>query len=168
MTMTLPPNDKKSILQKILRGLKTLYLKIFRINDTPHKIAAGFALGVFLGILPATGIVAAIFLSILFKVNRASAIIGSVITNTWVTIPFFFMSVQIGAKLSHTTPESIKTSWDLLCRDFHWSALLESAAQKIFIPVILGYLLLSLLAGMIAYVIALFFSWYVQHKKQAK
>lgn len=44
---------------RILRLLKLIYIKLFRINDTPQKIAQGFGLGVFLGILPGTGPIAA-------------------------------------------------------------------------------------------------------------
>ncbi len=162
---TIQPIDKKSITQKTLRGLQSLYLKIFRINDSPHKIAAGFGLGVFLGILPATGVIAAIILSVFLRINRASAILGSVITNTWVTIPFFFMSIQIGAKLSGSTPESIKAEWILLFQDFHWAKLMEGAAQKIFIPIVLGYIFLSLCAGVLAYLIALAVTSWMQRRK---
>ena len=32
---------------KVARFFKALYLKLFRINDTPQKIAIGFGVGVF-------------------------------------------------------------------------------------------------------------------------
>ncbi len=161
------PNAKKTARQRILRWLKTIYLKIFRINDSPHKIAAGFGLGVFLGILPATGIVAAIFLAVLFRVNRASAILGSLLTNTWVTIPFLFMSVQISAKLSRTPSKTIDHEWSLLWQDFHWTRLFEHATHKLLIPVIAGYLILSFCAGILAYIIILTITWHIKKNRSS-
>jgi len=59
-----------------------LYLKLIKINDTPQKIAFGFGLGVFSGIFPGTGPLAALFLALILRANRASALLGSLLTNT--------------------------------------------------------------------------------------
>ncbi|MDD5669514.1 MAG: DUF2062 domain-containing protein, partial [Candidatus Omnitrophica bacterium] len=68
---------------KLARFFKFIYLKIFRINDTPRKIAFGFGLGVFLGILPGTGPVASVIVAAFLHANKAAALLGSLITNTW-------------------------------------------------------------------------------------
>jgi hypothetical protein len=60
--------DKKKLVNRVVRFSKFLYLKTVRINDLPHKIAMGFALGSFLGVLPFTGVVAALILAVIFKV----------------------------------------------------------------------------------------------------
>jgi len=85
---------------RISRFFKAVYLRLFRINDTPQKIALGLGLGVFMGVLPGTGPVAALALAFLLKVNRASALLGSVLTNTWLSIPVFLLSLRVGASFA--------------------------------------------------------------------
>ena len=58
--------QKKSLLNKIKRLAKLVYLKLFRINDSPLKIALGFGLGVFIGVMPGVGPVIALLLAFLF------------------------------------------------------------------------------------------------------
>lgn len=65
--------------------------RFFLIDDTPHKIAAGAALGIFLGIAPGVGVTATIVLSSIFGFNRLAAITTVLATNTWtliVALPF--------------------------------------------------------------------------------
>lgn len=87
------------MLNKISRSFRLIYTKLFRINDSPQKIALGFGLGIFLGILPGTGPVAALFLALLFRVNRASALLGCLLTNTWLSIVSFLFSIKVGSAI---------------------------------------------------------------------
>ncbi|MDD5109551.1 MAG: DUF2062 domain-containing protein, partial [Candidatus Omnitrophica bacterium] len=64
---------EKSGFNKILNFL---FSKLFKINDTAGKIALGVGLGVFSGLMPATGPLAALFLAFIFKANRAAALLG--------------------------------------------------------------------------------------------
>ena len=77
------------MINKIREYLRLILAKLFNINDTPHKIALGLGLGVFAGILPGTGPIAAIFLALAFRANRASALLGSLLTNTWLSLVTF-------------------------------------------------------------------------------
>jgi uncharacterized protein (DUF2062 family) len=56
---------KKTKANRIARLLKTVYLKLFRINDSPLKIALGFGLGVFVGVMPGIGPVIALLLALI-------------------------------------------------------------------------------------------------------
>jgi len=60
--------------------------KILHIDDEPHKIAGGLALGVFISFSPFYGahMVLAIVLAFLFRLNKVAAIAG-----TWVVLPWF-------------------------------------------------------------------------------
>ena len=103
--------DKKSVLSRISRFFKALYLKIFRIDDSPQKIALGFGLGVFLGVMPGMGPIAALAIAFLLKANRASALLGSILTNTWLSIPVFFLAVKTGAVVTGSSHEVIRSEW---------------------------------------------------------
>ncbi|PIR13657.1 MAG: hypothetical protein COV50_05635, partial [Flavobacteriales bacterium CG11_big_fil_rev_8_21_14_0_20_35_7] len=63
------------------------------MNDTPQRIALGLGLGSALGMLPGTGPLAALFLAVVFKVNRASAFLGSLATNIWLSLVTFLLAL---------------------------------------------------------------------------
>lgn len=150
--------NKKNLLNKIGRFFKALYLKLFRIDDSPQKIAAGFGLGVFLGVMPAMGPMAALVLALLFKFNRVSAILGSVITNTWLSIPVFFAAIRTGSAVTGTSAGAVRSQWSDLVRDFSWERLIHVSFNELLIPVIVGYVIVAFFIGIIAYAAALLVS----------
>ena len=146
---------KRTTLDKISRFFKFIYLKLFRINDSPQKIAAGFGIGVCLGVLPFTGPIAALTVAFAFRVNRASALLGSLLTNTWLSIPVFFLSLRAGAYIAGIGLKDLHSSWTLVLKNFHWSSLLDLGVYKVIVPIIAGYALVSLAIGAIAYILVL-------------
>jgi len=146
-------NAKKG--NKLKRLFRFLYLKIFRINDTPSRIAMGFGLGVFLGVLPGTGPIAALTLAILFRLNRASALLGSVLTNTWLNFFTFVFSVKIGARVLSLDWHLVMEEWSGFLKEFRFKKLLQASYLKLVLPVMLGYFIIGLLLGVISYLIIL-------------
>jgi hypothetical protein len=146
---------KKKEGSRLSRFFKFIYLKLFRMNDTPQKIALGFGLGVFLGVLPGTGLVASLFLAMLFRLNRASALLGSLLTNTWMSFVSFILSVKVGSFILGLDWHSVKASWMQILKDFHWRNLLELSVIDMILPVILGYFVVSFCIGILAYVASL-------------
>jgi len=147
--------EKKNILTRIARFFKAIYVKLFRINDTPQKIAIGLGLGVFLGTLPGTGPVAALLLAVILKVNKASALLGSLATNTWISIPTFILAGKMGAAATGVSYESMRSDWALFTKSFNWSNFFNLSAYKIILPILIGYFIVSLLFGLIAYLSAI-------------
>lgn len=139
--------------QGIARPFRYLYLKLFRINDSPQKISLGFGLGVFLGVFPGVGPLAALLFSFLFRVNRAAAVIGSLLTNTWISIVVFGISVKTGSALFGLDWISVRNSWAAAVKERSISRLME--LHKAAIAVITGYIIISLAVGVIAYAAAL-------------
>lgn len=143
------------MLRRIVRFFKALYLKIVRVNDSPQKVAAGFGVGVFLGVMPGMGPIAALACALLFRLNKASALLGSILTNTWISIPVFFVSVQIGSVMTGSSFAEIDRQWAALAGHFTWSELLHASLYKIAIPVLIGYAVVSTLLALAAYAFAL-------------
>lgn len=129
-----------SFADKIKRFFRLIYLKLFRINDTPGKVALGAGLGVFSGILPGTGPLAAICLAIILRANRAAALLGSLITNTWLSFLIFLPAVKAGSFL-------LGAQW----QQIHG----ESLRGKVILPAIVGYLIMGFILGAVTYVITL-------------
>lgn len=155
----------RPIQEKIARFFKAVYLKLFRINDTPQRIALGLGLGVFCGVLPGSGPIAALTLAFLLRVNRASALLGSVLTNTWISIPVFLLSLRAGAAITGVHYQDLHRDWALLIKDFRWAVLLNAGVYKILLPMVIGYAIISLAIGIIAYIATLIIVEYVKSKK---
>lgn len=154
----------RPIPEKITRFFKAVYLKLFRIDDTPQRIALGLGLGVFCGVLPGTGPIAALAIALLLKVNKASALLGSILTNTWLSIPVFLLSLKAGAAITGVHYQDLQKDWTLLIKDFHWAALFDAGIYNILLPILLGYAVISLTIGIITYAVTLIAVEYIKRK----
>ncbi len=143
----------RSLPEKAARFFKYIYIKLFRINDNPQRIALGFGIGVFTGVLPGAGPIAALGLAFLLRVNRASALLGSILTNTWLSIPVFIFSLKAGAIITGVNRQALQGEWSLLIKDFHWRNLLDAGVYKVLNPILAGYAVVSLIIGVAAYTV---------------
>jgi len=139
----------------MLEALKKLYIKIFRIHDTPQKIALGLGLGVFTGLVPTIGPLTALFLAFIFRANRASALLGSLLTNTWLSLLTLLLSIKVGSVIMRVEWLEVYKNWGLVLKDFHWAHLFKLSIFKIILPVIVGYLAIALCLGLLTYLAAL-------------
>jgi uncharacterized protein (DUF2062 family) len=138
-----------------VRPLKYLYLKLFRTNDTPQKIALGLGIGVFLGILPGAGPLAAFIGASIFRVNRAAAVAGALLTNTWTSLLTIVLSIKVGAGIMRLNWHDLYNQWQILLKDFHWNSLWQLSFLKIVFPVLVGYLVISATLGIATYLLSL-------------
>lgn len=76
--------------------MRNFFKQFFLIDDTPHRIAAGAALGVFLGIAPGAGVAASVVLASIFRINRLAAIAGAIATNTWTLVFALPLAAAVG------------------------------------------------------------------------
>ncbi len=148
-------NMKNKKTNTIKQFFKSLYAKLFEINDTPQKIALGFGLGVFLGNFPGTGPIAALFLAWVLRLNRASALLGALLTNTWMSFFTLIVSIKVSSIILKINPQDVLRDWSKFLKDFHWLNLLKLSLLKIIFPIIVGYFIVSLFLGFIAYLIIL-------------
>jgi uncharacterized protein (DUF2062 family) len=159
---------KRPILARLARFFKLLYLKLFRINDTPRRIAIGLGLGVFSGVLPGTGPVAALGLAFIFRVNRASALLGSIVTNTWLSIPAFLLSLKMGAVLTGLSYQDVRMQWELFLKDFRWGQLLGISVYGIIWPILVGYFAVAACIGFLCYVVSLVAVTYFKRRDKGR
>jgi len=112
-------------------------------------------LGVFFGIMPFMGPLAALFFAFILKANRAAALLGSMLTNTWLSIPAFLLAARSGSFVMGVSHKDIYRAWNDMVRNFRWNGLLELSIYRIALPVIIGYLVVSFMIGLSVYVITL-------------
>jgi len=143
--------------------MKTFWLKIkkffahfFTLKDTPHNIAGGVALGVFLGILPGEGLATTLITASVLKLNRASATAGVLATNMWGTFVVLPLSTIVGGFLFNESPSHLSgqfyQTYHLGLRYFLSKAIFFDLA----LPLISGYLIVSIAIAIIFYFLMLF------------
>ncbi|MBI5189666.1 MAG: DUF2062 domain-containing protein [Nitrospirae bacterium] len=137
---------------RIRRWLKLQYVRVVRLQDSPEKIAAGLALGVALGILPSfgLGIIIALFTAGIFRVNKASAVIGTLIMNPWTATFFWALSYLAGSLiLGQDLRETIELIKTLKGHTDLWKSLVGS---RLLLPYIIGNMLVTVAASAMFYV----------------
>ncbi|MFH1457706.1 MAG: DUF2062 domain-containing protein [Candidatus Omnitrophota bacterium] len=140
---------------RIKRFLKLLYSQLFRINDSAQKVALGFGVGVASGILPGTGPLVALFLAFIFRINRAAALIGCLLTNTWLSFLTFLLAIKLGSGILGTDWQKVIHDWESFLKEFRWVNLFKLSVLKIALPVLTGYFVISVSLGLLAYIITL-------------
>jgi len=143
-----------------------MYLKMMRVNDTPHHIALGFAIGIFYGLMPFVGVIFTIVTAMIFKANKAAALIGCFVTNTWMSAALILPSVRLGAKL-------FGLNWEYVWRDMlkylkmpGIKATINSLSGDVIIPSLVGFIIIALSMSVLSYFIGLFFVLEYRNRKQ--
>lgn len=128
---------------KILSAkIKKILLKFFLIDDTPHKVAGGAALGIFLGIIPGEGLTATIILSSLFHLNRLSAMAGVLAVNMWSTFFILPLATFVGAFLFNKNSQELIQNFN---QNYHLIGYKFFLSKAVFfdltLPLIAGFLI---------------------------
>ncbi len=144
---------KEPVFKKII---SFVFAKLFKINDSAQKIALGVGLGVFSGLMPGTGPAAALFLAFVFRANRAAALLGSIFTNTWLSLVTFILAIKVGSVILKLRWQEVYQQAEGLIRDFHWAEFFKLSFLRAFFPVIIGYIIIGLFLGIISYLVTLF------------
>lgn len=144
-------------------NIKNLIRKVIGIEDTPHKIAFGFAIGVFWGVFPTVGIgtILSIIFASLFRVNRVSAIAGSLFGLPIFSLIYTVISLVIGGLI-------LGENWsDIMLlitevREKGWRHIMRYGITIYSV----GIIILSLLLSFIAYIFILYIVKIYKQKKK--
>lgn len=145
----------KDKFKKLAKITGWVYQKLFKINDTPQKIALGLGLGVFAGTFPGTGPAASLFMAFIFRANRASALIGSLLTNTWLTVVTCLLAIKLGAVVFGLNWQEIENNGASLIKHFSWLNLFKLSTLKVFLPFVISFIVISFCFGLLAYLVSL-------------
>lgn len=122
--------------------------QILAVKDSPRRIAASFAVGVFIGMSPLLGIHTLLGIAIAwqFRLNKFVTLIGVYVTNPWTIVPIYTFGTWVGAKVVGL--ESIIPSID-------WSRItflgLLGQFRPLLLPFVVGNTLIGLIAATVGY-----------------
>ncbi len=156
------------------RGIEYMGHRVRRIPDTPHKIALGAAMGVFMVFSPLFGlhILLAMFLAYIFRGNILAALITTWFGNP-VTFPFVAAgalklgsAILGGAAGNHRNGDSVMLLFEHAIGGF-WSLVkswfgfghaktdgLHMFFSEIFLPYLVGGTLLGILFAVLTYAVS--------------
>ena len=137
--------------------LKRRFKSFFTQDARPGQIAAGLAVGVFIGCTPLYGLqtLAALAVAIFFRLNKPSCIAGLWIHNPITMVPILVVSYKLGCLMLGlpVSTLSIKTV------DWHF---IRSCAE----PFLLGSILTGLLAAVPTYLICYLLVCFFHRKRR--
>lgn len=133
-----------------LERFRTTLTQVLRIEDTPHRLALTFAVGVFIGMSPLIGIhtVIALALAWILGLNRVVILSGVFINNPWSMIPIYTFSTWIGTVILDTDLAMTGVDW----RRITIGTVVSDFGQLI-LPFVVGTLLVGTVAALLGYAI---------------
>jgi uncharacterized protein len=123
---------------------------LFHLEDTPHRIALAFAIGVWIAFFPLLGSHTLIALGVgfLFRLSRAALLIGAYVTNPWTLAPLFFAGTVVGCWLLGVPLDHIQQVYQaFVARE----GVALTALEVFLWPFIVGNLFLGTVLGTVAY-----------------
>lgn len=156
------------------RALHYISHRVQRLPDSPHRIARGLGVGVFVSFTPFFGVhlLIAALLARAIKGNIFAALIGTLFGNPLTFIPIAVVSLKIGhflmgATFDHTIERSLVGKFTAAGHDLthnlmalftgepvNW-ANLALFADEVFLPYLVGGLLPGLAAAVLAHYLSL-------------
>ena len=125
--------------------IQRVYQRLKNIRSSPHEIAKAFAVGVFIGVLPGTGLAVALVIAVFFKLNKTAIALGALTNNPWTT-PFIYaasykMGLWIIASKIHLTWREILS----------WHGFTFKKLGIALTPFLVGGFALAVVCGIAAY-----------------
>ncbi len=128
--------------------------EMLRLDDTPHRIATAFSLGIFIAFSPFIGlhIISAVFLAWVLRLNGVAVMLGTLLNNPWTFAPIFGGSLWLGIEIygRHRPLHPIQGQELTMVNAV-------SQLEPYLMPFLLGTTLLGIAASLLAYPCAYYF-----------
>jgi uncharacterized protein (DUF2062 family) len=125
---------------------------LLRAQDTPHRTALAFGIGVFIAFFPLLGIhtALALLVAFAFRLSRVAMLLGAFINNPWTLAPLYLAGTLLGClMLGVPTGGLARIDWSLHGRGFY-RALFASLKPYLW-PFLIGNTVLGVVGGLASY-----------------
>lgn len=143
------------------RTKRFIKYRVLHVDDTPHRIALGVAIGCFLAWTPTIGLqmVLVVLLAAMLRANKLVGVPFVWISNPLTIIPIYYPNYWLGCKLSGSTAMRTPQAWrEMISPIFNeslgwWGAMREllKLSMEIAVPLWIGSVLIGLFVGGMAY-----------------
>ena len=143
-----------------LASFRSHLSQVLHLQESPHRTALAFAIGVFIAFSPTYGlhIASAMFCAWAFRLNCPSLLLGTLINNPWTIAPILAGTIWTGFLILGIT-DLPELSWDTLSLES-----LDTTILPYILPFTVGACTLSLLGSLLAYPLSLVVI--TQHRKR--
>lgn len=160
----------------ISRTGKYYFLKLLRLRGTPHTIALGAAIGIFIGITPTIPLhtITILALTVMTRSSFIAGFITSVVVcNPLTYVPIYFFSLVIGNVLTpyHLSWERIKHVLDILLSDATFGERIQasfSLGYEAVTVMMVGGIALALPFGIASYYLIHYLVISFRRKRRSK
>ncbi|MDI6778336.1 MAG: DUF2062 domain-containing protein [Patescibacteria group bacterium] len=136
--------------------IKEFLKRFFLIDDTPHKIAAGAALGVFFGISPGEGVATTLIFASILRFNRLAATAGVLAVNMWTTILVLPLAATTGAFLFGVNHSELVSQFNSLNGNYFQLFLSKVFFREVTLPLLVGFVVVAGIIALLVYTGLLF------------
>lgn len=134
--------------------LRRVLQVLLHIEDTPHRTALAFGIGVLIAFSPFLGIHMGIALVVafLFRLNRVAILFGTYLNNPWTLAPMYLAGTSLGCLLLGVSSDGLSgMDWEL--RGSAFLASLWATFRPYLWPFLLGNTILGVVCGILGYVV---------------
>lgn len=134
------------------RRFKAFLDQVAGMDETPHELALGLAIGIFVGFLPCMGVQTwvALPLATIFRGNKILAIAGVWISNPVTFVPFYYSCYRVGLWFYTPVSRLGTAEFRALAADASMTRMLEMG-KALVVPLTVGSLVLGIPAGVLTY-----------------
>lgn len=132
--------------------LKRTLQILLQLDDSPHRIALSFAIGVSIAFSPFLGLHTGIALAIGygFGLSRAAILMGAYVNNPWTIAPLYTAGTVLGCYILGVSTEGLhQMEWKLHGHAFYEALVL--GLRPYVLPFLLGNFVLGIVAAVGAY-----------------
>jgi uncharacterized protein len=144
--------------------LRQVAQALLHLEDTPHRTALAFGVGVFIAFSPLLGVhwLMALGTAFAFKLNRVAILLGTYVNNPWTLAPLYLAGTGLGCALMGVSPEGLSTiEWNRQGRDFY--VHLVQHLRPLLWPYVVGNTVLGAVSGAVSYLIL---RWILERRRR--
>lgn len=135
-------------------SLRDFLRRLILLGESADRVALAFAIGVFLSFSPFWGLhaVVGLVVAFVFRLNRVAVLVGIFVNSPWTVAPVASLGTALGLLILGTEVRLPKLAVKSIFSGEFWQEML-SEFENLFLPFLLGNLILALVAGLLAYFI---------------
>jgi uncharacterized protein len=137
-----------------MRWLRRTLQILLYVEDTPHRIALAFGVGVWIGFFPIIGIHTGMALGIAFafRLSRAATVLGCYVNNPWTLVPLYMFGTGFGCWLLGVPIEGLGQLRGAFAQHSFGRAVIAALRPYLW-PYVVGNTIVGVFAGLLAYLV---------------